>query len=408
MQVEDFLQDKFLKTNIYKFFILCYFMVKELKGSISKIFQQEITNIGDGITYNFKLKETEPEKLSDGSTMIRTSRPHMRFRTVEDMNPEEDILDWDTYNTLKKLYGICSLDEKKEFLEFLVQILLNSKESLFAKYYVQGSSSIYKTQEEKKMYKTHGFLAFYFLIKNNNSKVAVNTLVEKIDFIHKRKSKKQMHEFKGSDDILYFLNETSDLFLYINKYFDEDSLNILKELANAYYGHKLRDKISKYLYENLKNSLDGVELELDYYKEEVLNKITKFDFDKKLSIFINEIYEEIYLDIDKKSYYSGLIGNLRQFFTDLRIAIARKIEKITGDKLQNQDPATIQDYLRKHLKLNDGDMWFMKSIVKIQHVEGGHDYFSEKKYAILVKNIVLELSYFLLESLDEFEKQNKS
>lgn len=372
--------------------------IKEMNLLVDRIFEKEERGLLKEIRFKYDFgwnggKVSDKVKLSCGYK--------------EDLFEVEDIvLTWDTYYTLKKYYDNIPFDLKDNFVERVKLHLINSQIKLCFVYKYKVPNGIYKVLEHSKLiYKSKSSLAFYFLLRIGKVDEAVLLLNKnKVSYVDNGDFRTKWDEdpiYILLDDIQYFLH-------YESKYFTKDSLLLLENLSKYYRDHPLLDRIGDFFYDELKMTLDGNVEEIQYYRDVVFEKINKFSFNKKLVKFMDEIYQELYLDSTKKSDYSGLIGNLRQFFVDLRIAIAQKIEKITGDKLQSQDPGIIQDYLKKHFKLNEGDMWFMKSLVKIQHVEGGHDFFSEKKYAILVKNIVLELSYFLLESLDEFEKQNRS
>jgi hypothetical protein len=173
-------------------------------------------------------------------------------------------------------------------------------------------------------------------------------------------------------------------------------------------GYAFDAKIDLIRYNNLQTELAGVNEELNIHKEQVIDIISKFGFSPTLEKFLLEIDKTPELP-DLGIINSGMIGNLRAFFEELIKNIANHIKKITKVDYPKTRPTLIgnlRQYIKQYLNLSDQDDKLIDAFIDILHKEGGHAFLSEKKYLLLAKNIGIEIAYFLLSKLEDFERES--
>lgn len=274
-------------------------------------------------------------------------------------------LEWDTYDTLKKLYNKIETfpSDKKMFIALLKNKISNCEDISID----HGSFS-----------RSHNTasLAFYFLLN-------IGKYDEIID---------SLSALQEKEDSLNGLFEDIFLFMYIEPgKFNEPLFDSLAELNAAYEGitedqlyRNILMYINSWKYLKLKDDLNGVNEELNIDKEKVIEIINKYGFPQIMETYLLEI-DKIPQFTDFQTFNSGAIGNLRNFFEELIKNIAEKIkDKTHEDYLYSDDPkmgemGIKRKYIKIHLKLTDKDNRFINSFVDLLNKEGGHAFLSEKK-----------------------------
>ena len=94
-------------------------------------------------------------------------------------------------------------------------------------------------------------------------------------------------------------------------------------------------------------------------------------------------------------------GNLRSFFEALIKNMASTIELNTDEICHGKNIGALRAFINDYLNITEHEDTFIDSFVTMLHVEGGHAFLSEKKYFLLLKNIGIEIAYFLLEKLED-------
>lgn len=356
-----------------------------IKDRIDTIFEIEESNLIRNKHFHYIEKSDDSERNpSEHYFTAFTVAPLIDL----DIRPNDNFcLEWDTYKTLKQLYNKIqnNPENRNLFIDHIKNKLINGHS------YMKASDGIY--------YDTSS-LALYFLMKIGKN----DENVEILKIINKNNKKKRTTREGLINDLLIFMHLEPF-------YFDFKILNSLKELNFQYLCHrdspayfKLNDEINLMKYSKLKDELKDVNEEINIHKEKIIGLISKYNFPKKMEIFLLEI-DKIFELPDSEPIYSGMIGNLRSFFEELTRNIAETIESKTGEKCSNRKIGTLRAYINKYLNLSEHEDKFIDSFIVMLHVEGGHELVSEKKYFVLSKNIGIEIAYFLLSKLEDFMKK---
>lgn len=338
------------------------FNEKYIQDRIDIIFNVEKDNLKNNKKFHYFEKFNPPN--FGPQTLNR------RLKSDFDLTSNDDFyLEWKAYRTLKQLYNKIEINPgaREIFITYLKEKLLNNASSL----------------------------SFYFLMKigENYSNIEIVKL----------KNKKE-----NSSRVMQGLFEDILLFMHLEpSFFEYDILNDLKEInsQNIYFaGSSIKsgfeNKVNLILYEKLQNELVGVNEELNLHKEQVIGIISKFGFPREMEQFLLEI-DEISELSEWASINSGMIGNLRSFFEELIKNMASTIESSTGNICPDRRIGTLRAFINDYLNITEHEDKFIDSFVTMLHVEGGHAFLSEKKYFLLLKNIGIEIAYFLLEKLED-------
>lgn len=174
---------------------------------------------------------------------------------------------------------------------------------------------------------------------------------------------------------------------------------------------ELLDSITKRVYkikeERLSASLlEGVNFEVNQDQTQLQGFISEFGFDIKLNELISKINEEIYSAKDSFDF-TGCIGHIRTLFERLCVSTALEIEK----KIQilSTDPpidrmGKARAYFRygkvNFLSQEEDDL--IDRLFYFLSDKGSHALESEKEYARISRNLVIELGLFLAEKLKKY------
>jgi len=358
------------------------FNERYIQDRIDIIFDVEKDNLQKNYKFHY-LEKFNPPKFGP-ETLSR------RLKSDFDLTSNDDFyLEWKAYRTLKQLYNKIEInpDAREIFIIFIKEKLLNCDEFCMI---IDGSIKYFNASS----------LAFYFLMKigENYSNIKI------IKLKNRKKNRAQL-----SFPVMQGLFEDILLFMHIEpSFFENDILNNLKEInsLNIYFAKSsikfnFENKVNIILYERLQNELLGVNEELNLHKEQVIGIISKFGFPREMEQFLLEI-DEISELSDWASINSGMIGNLRSFFEELIKNMALTIESNTGKICPDRKIGTLRTFINDYLNITKHEDEFIDSFITMLHVEGGHAFLSERKYFLLLKNIGIEIAYFLLGKLEDF------
>lgn len=353
------------------------FNERYIQDRIDIIFDVEKDNLQNNNKFHY-LEKFNPPKFGP-QTLVRPLKSDFNLTSNDDF-----YLEWKAYRTLKQLYNKIEINPgaREIFIKYIKEKLLNCDEFCMI---IDGSSKCFNASS----------LAFYFLMK-------IGENYSNIEII-KLKNRK-----KNSSPVRQGLFEDILLFMHLEpSFFEYDILSDLKEInsQNVYFaGSSIKfdfeNKVNLIRYKKLQNELVGVNEELNLHKEQVIGIISKFGFPREMEQFLLEI-DEISELSECPSINSGMIGNLRSFFEELIKNMASTIESNTGKICPDRRIGTLREFINNDLNITKHEDEFIDSFVTMLHVEGGHAFLSEKKYFVLLKNIGIEIAYFLLSKLED-------
>jgi len=366
--------------------VKCMFDSKYLQEKLDIIFNVERNSIMQNKSFHY----IEKDEFSTSDP----SKPFIKSPAIEPLmdlqlrKSDSFYLQWPTYVTLKKLYNKIEVypQSREIFINILKEKLLNGESTSFSNGEFRDDAS----------------LAFYFLMKIGKN----DQNLEILKLRNKKKRKYPQHRVGLFEDIFTFMHLEPE-------YFDDGTLSTLKEinsLRTYFPGRQIPNyvfdqKINELRYNKLDNELRGINEELNFDKERVIEIISKHNFPPQMQEFLLQI-DTIPESSEWDSINSGMIGNLRSFYEELIRNIAKSIKKKVGDDFPKDankgEIGNKRQYIKEHLELSADDDKFISSFVKILHKEGGHAFLSEKKYYRLTKNIGIEIAYFLMSKLDDF------
>lgn len=365
-----------------------------IKDNIDTIFEIEKINLTKNKSFYY-IENFDSSKLLPTDPMYKSPPQPLNL----DSEPPDNIaIEWETYQTLKKLYR--KIDTKDEyrtyFMHHLINILINDVTNFGDTYNRRASSS----------------LAFYFLLQIGKKLDIIEALNEISNQFSKdrylfRLADKQSSSRQGLlEDIIQFMH-------FEPNYFNSDLLKTLENLTSANIllvspiKEKFQAAVSSTKYSILNNELMELNEELNIDREKVIEYISKYRFPKEMQEFLLEI-ENLSEFAEWKSINSGMIGNLRTFHEKLIENIAKQINSKTGIDYPTDQQTLMgnyRNYIKQNLKLSSNDTKLIKSFTDILNEQGSHAFLSEKKYFNLTKNIGIEISLFLFSKLDEFLKE---
>lgn len=181
------------------------------------------------------------------------------------------------------------------------------------------------------------------------------------------------------------------------------------EKYNAPECEQLLDNIQKRIYrikENrLSNFLEGVNFEINQDETQLQNIISEFGFNKKLNETISKINEKLYNAKDPFDF-KNCIDLIRALLNELCKSIALEIQN--KRQIQPTIPidsmGTAEQYFRDN-RVNFLTQTELEFIVKYNAFISGagvHALQSEREYARISRNLVIELGLFLVEKLKKY------
>jgi hypothetical protein len=200
----------------------------------------------------------------------------------------------------------------------------------------------------------------------------------------------------------------SNLLKSDERYFDMDLISQLLYLAknqrNPYgssYGiliKNLQFALANLGYDEVKESISGINIEINRDKEKLIAIFSTNFFDKKYEYLLQEIDD--YINTNSTIVTSGMVGNMRSFMEDLVTDLAGKIAANNNEEIpKTKDMSAIgcnRHYLKIKLGLSENDHKLIDKYIGVLHTEGGHSFTSNVEYFRLAKNIGIEISLFLL------------
>ncbi|MDR0443938.1 MAG: hypothetical protein LBH44_11070 [Treponema sp.] len=159
-------------------------------------------------------------------------------------------------------------------------------------------------------------------------------------------------------------------------------------------------------YEEIKESILGVNIEINRDKEKIITIFSNNGFDQKYEQLLKEIDE--YINTNSTIVTSGMISNMRSFMQDLVTDLARKIAANNNEQIPKnegmQDIGNCRYYLRSKLELSDNDHQLINKYIEVLHSEGGHSFTANVEYFRLAKNIGIEIGLFLLSKANNLKQ----
>jgi hypothetical protein len=205
--------------------------------------------------------------------------------------------------------------------------------------------------------------------------------------------------------LVHFLN---DLLKLNERYFDIDIISELlhfsKNQKNPYgpsYNNLIIDlqfSLANLGYDEVKESISGINIEINRDKERLISIFSNNFFDKKYEYLLKKIDE--YINTNSTIVTSGMVGNMRSFMEGMITDLARKIAANCNEQIPELENMKImgwnRNYLKIKLELSDNDNQLINKYIDVLHTEGGHSFISNVEYFRLAKNIGIEISLFLL------------
>jgi hypothetical protein len=294
--------------------------------------------------------------------------------------------------TLVNLYaGIQESETKENFIDNLKYYFVNTSEHVTS----------YKINEwegyEIESFSSTGALIFFVLLRLGFKDILM-------EFLKIRTDTFLQNEWTNIT-LIHFL---SDLLKSDERYFDIDLISQLLYLAknqrNPYYSsygiliNDLQFALANLGYDKVKESISGVNIEINRDKEKLVAIFSNNFFDKKYEYLLQEI--DNYINTNSTIITSGMVGNMRSFMEDLVTDLAKKISANNNEEIPKiKDAGTMgynRDYLKIKLELSDNDNQLINKYINVLHTEGGHSFTSNVEYFRLAKNIGIEISLFLL------------
>jgi hypothetical protein len=328
-----------------------------------------------------------------------------RHDSYEDKIKIRPTIEWDTYETLKKLYN--KIEKNPSDKELFIEILKNKIITGYESYKYHNINN-----RDSSRYHNTASLAFYFLLNMEK----YNEIVDSLSALSENIQKNSIDDLKKRDgfftDILSFLINEAEKF-------NEPVLDALAKLnsscskKHSLLYDKVKSNIINLKYSKLNDELTGINEEINLDKERVIDIIKIYGFPQEMETFLLEI-DQISQIADWETGSSALIASLRTFFERIIINTSDKIKEKTQEKFsvdpdnpRESDMGRRRKYIRKYLKLSDKDDDFINAFINILNHEGSHALISEKKYFFMNKNIGIEIAYFLLSKYEEFGSVSK-
>jgi hypothetical protein len=301
------------------------------------------------------------------------------------------IMIYDHADTLINLYaGLQNAELKEHFTDFVIRIFLNDKEKV--NYYEQNFD--YNIES----FSSTVALIFFTLLQLGFRERLIPAIYMRI---------KNCNEEDGGTNItlVSFLN---DLLTAEKRYFDIEMVTHLLYFAqnqspkyNSFDAGLITDlklKLVNLGYEEVKESISGVNIEINSDKAKLITIFSNNGFDAKYEKFLQEIDD--YINTNSSIVSSGMISNMRSFMQDLITDLAKKIASVCDEQIPENEGmgemGNIRNYLKAKLELSEKDNQLINKFIDILHSEGGHSFISNVEYFRLTKNIGIEICLFLL------------
>jgi len=168
----------------------------------------------------------------------------------------------------------------------------------------------------------------------------------------------------------------------------------------------IKDKIYKIKEERLSSFLkEGINYEINQDQKELQNIITEFGFNKKLNETLLKINEKLYEAKDPFDF-KNCIDLTRALLNELCISIGLEIQakKKIQPSLAIDSMGRARQYFRDNRVnfLSQGEDDFIGKYNEFISDTGVHVLQSEREYARIAKNLVIELGLFLAEKLKKY------
>jgi len=245
-------------------------------------------------------------------------------------------------------------------------------------------------------YSSSNALIFYTFYKLGCINELRNCLDKRTDF-------GRDHEHRNIT-LIYFLHDLSTTTKNFNIELISSLINFIKYQHTNYcpsYNDilfKLQYALINTGYTEIKESILGINIEINKDKEKLTAMFSSYGFDQKYESFLKEIDE--YINTNSNIVASGMVSNMRSFMEDLITDIARKISISCNEEIpenENMRPmGNFRSYLKTKMELSDKDNQLINKYIEVLHSEGGHSFTSNIEYFRLAKNIGIEISLFLL------------
>ena len=304
---------------------------------------------------------------------------------------------YDTLHTMLQLYSSIEtdIDLKNVYLDTIKEELLVSRESTIS--------------EKLQIYASTSRLCFFILFNLNYFNDALDILCDRAN-THKQ----FILIVNATETILKLFGDKlnlDQLLLYRNVVLSHPNTGShVHNILNIDKLHNVVSLIDSYTYNQVKKELDGVNIEINADKQKVIKFFDEFNFDTKLSLFLNEL--DIFLYSESEIIASALVGDFRMFMSDFIIGLGDKILEANAETLltfkernknikRTTEVGILRLYIVEKLELTTRDDEFIDAFVNILHLEGGHSFLSKKEYLRLVRNIGIEIILFLLAKYNE-------
>jgi len=160
---------------------------------------------------------------------------------------------------------------------------------------------------------------------------------------------------------------------------------------------KERCRKARYFY--LKGSLlDGLNLEINQDKVEVQGYLRSLGFHNSLAESLDEA-DRLFHQGDNAFVLKSSMGHLRSFLENLHKAALPVIQKKFGGTVSPQWGSGLS-YLRTNKVLSEAEEKFVAGLYKFISDEAVHPLFSDRKYARLARNVLIEYALLFLRKLE--------
>jgi len=319
--------------------------------------------------------------------------------SVDESNGDKKII-YDHSNTLVNLYvGLQDVELKEMFINYLFVRFIDEQEKTEKEYINHEEYDILS-------FSSTGALIFFTLLQ----------LGFKDDIIKHIKTRTDSCKGLGSSNItlVHFLHDflsTGKEYLDIELitsllYFSQNQVNNYSP-TYAYLINSIQLDLANLGYEEVKESILNVNIEINRDKEKLITIFSNNGFDKKYEKLLKEIDE--YINTNSTIVTSGMIGNMRSFMEDLLTDLARKIAANNNEQIPEEEKShmgNIRKYLKTKLELSDNDNHLINKYIDVLHSEGGHSFMANVEYFRLAKNIGIEIGLFLLSKTNNLNLLN--
>ncbi len=236
-------------------------------------------------------------------------------------------------------------------------------------------------------------LCFYTLIKLGFSGLALESFITRL---------------QSSNCILRII---SDLLQEDVRHFDSLQLALLheglKRMEVSSNLEKERATIISNLvtkrYELLKKQIRNINVEINYDKKTVIEKIAIFDFDQKYIQFLQEL--DLFITQETADIIEfTMIEKFRVFMEGFIHELAARLSGIlktplVQEKGEDRTMAALE-YLNLYLGLSERDNIFICSFIDLLHAEGGQVFLSSRDFFRLIRNIAIEIALLLVKKYE--------